>query len=49
MRPFGFHSEAETELLAAVDYYESCQEGLGFDFALEVHATIQRVVEHPKA
>jgi plasmid stabilization system protein ParE len=32
-----------------VDYYESCQEGLGLDFALEVHATVRRVVEHPQA
>lgn len=49
MRTFDFHPEAEAELSAAVDYYESCQEGLGLDFAIEVHAAVKRIVEHPKA
>ncbi len=49
MKPYAFHPEADAELSAAVEYYESCQRGLGFDFALEVHATVQRTAEHPCA
>jgi len=29
--------------------YESIEPGLGYDFALEVYETIQRVVDFPKA
>jgi hypothetical protein len=40
---FDFHPEAETELLEAIAYYESCAPGLGEDFSLELfHRT-----EHP--
>lgn len=29
-----FHPEAEAELVAAIDYYETCEPGLGLAFAL---------------
>lgn len=44
-----FHPDAEQELNRAIDYYEDIEPGLGFDLSLEIHATIQRIQEHPKA
>jgi hypothetical protein len=46
---YGFHPEAEAELNLSIDYYESIEPGLGYDFALEVYETIQRAVDFPKA
>ena len=46
---FRFHPEAEAELNLSIDYYESIEPGLGYDFVLEVYETIQRVVEFPTA
>ncbi len=46
---FGFHPEAEKEFIAAVDYYEESQLGLGLDFAREVYAAITRIIEYPNA
>lgn len=46
---FSFHPDAELEFNQAIDYYESIQEDLGNDFALEVYLTIQRVIEYPSA
>lgn len=46
---FQFHPEAETEFLAAVDWYEERSAGLGGDFAAEIHAAIQRAVAMPLA
>ena len=46
---FFFHPEAEDEFNKAIDYYEDIEAGLGYDFALEVHSTIKRSVEFPKA
>ena len=37
---YSFHPEAENEFLKAIDYYEDREEGLGFDFAIEVYSTI---------
>ncbi len=45
---FEFHPEARIEYLEAVRYYEERQAGLGARFALEIEATIQRVVEAPQ-
>ena len=42
-----FHPDAELELNASVDYYEACKDGLGLEFAYEVHKTIQRILEFP--
>lgn len=46
---FAFHPEAEKELNVAIDYYENIEPGLGYDFAIEVHSTITRSVDFPKA
>jgi len=37
---FSFHPEAESEFHEAIDYYENCESGLGYDFSVEVFATI---------
>ncbi len=44
-----FHPEAKKELLDAVDYYESCSEGLGLEFSNDIYATIQRIINYPYA
>ena len=46
---FAFHPEAETEFLEAVNYYEDRERGLGYDFAIEVLATIQNIAIYPTA
>jgi len=46
---YAFHPEAEAEFLQAIDYYESCEEGLGYDFAVEVFSTVQRIIAYPNA
>lgn len=46
---FRFHPEAETEFLAAIDWYEEHATGLGADFAAEIHAAIRRAVVMPLA
>jgi hypothetical protein len=46
---FLFHPEAETEFLTAIDWYEKRASGLGADFAVEIHAAIQRAVTLPLA
>lgn len=43
-----FHPEAEAEFIAAIDYYEEKQSGLGYDFAREVYRGIQSIIEHPQ-
>jgi hypothetical protein len=44
---FNFHSEAENEFNQAIEHYEQCEGGLGFDFALEVYSTIERILAYP--
>ena len=46
---FSFHPDAEEEFNEAIEYYEDIDSELGYDFALEVLATIKRSVEFPKA
>ena len=46
---FSFHPEAEKEFLEAINYYEDRERGLGYDFAIEVFATIQNIVIYPTA
>ncbi len=46
---YAFHSEAETEFMHAIDYYERCSKGLGYDFAVEVYSTIEQIIAYPKA
>ena len=44
---FWFHPEAEEEFLEAVEFYEEHETGLGYDFSVEVLATIRNIVAHP--
>jgi plasmid stabilization system protein ParE len=44
-----FLSVAEVEFAEALSYYEQQQPGLGFQFAAEVDAAIERIVAHPEA
>lgn len=46
---FSFHSEAELEFHEAINYYEDRERGLGYDFSIEVLATIQNIVTCPTA
>ncbi|WP_394753454.1 type II toxin-antitoxin system RelE/ParE family toxin [Crenothrix sp.] len=44
-----FHPDAELEFNEAIGYYEAIENGLGYDFSLEIAATLARVVAFPKA
>lgn len=46
---FSFHHEAEAEFNEAINYYEECELGLGYDFSIEIFATIQNIINHPTA
>ena len=46
---FYFHEHAEAEFDRAAEYYEDCQRGLGIEFAQEVYATIDRIIQYPEA
>lgn len=46
---FHFHEHAEEEFDRAVDYYEGCRRGLGMEFAQEVYATVNRIIQYPEA
>jgi plasmid stabilization system protein ParE len=46
---YSFHPEAETELLQAIAYYEDYEVNLGYDFAVEVYSTIERIISFPNA
>ena len=46
---FLFHPDAEIEFKDAIEYYESCQNRLGYEFALEVYETVNRVIANPNA
>jgi plasmid stabilization system protein ParE len=45
---YRFHPDAEAELNEAIDYYSGCQEGLGLEFAKEIHATIEFICHFPQ-
>lgn len=44
---YDFHPEARLEYREAAAFYESRREGLGAAFAIEVEATIARILEAP--
>ena len=44
---FSFHPAARDELNQAVDFYEECAPGLGYEFLEEAYATIARVLQYP--
>ena len=45
---YSFHPEAEREFIRAIDYYEERQQELGYEFSIEVHSAIQRVLSFPE-
>ncbi|MEK6726225.1 MAG: type II toxin-antitoxin system RelE/ParE family toxin [Deltaproteobacteria bacterium] len=45
---YSFHDEAEKELNDAIDYYNECQNGLGYEFVEEV-SSIQNILLFPHA
>ena len=46
---YAFHPDAKAEFLAAIESYEDREPGLGSDFAMEVHSTIENVISFPQA
>lgn len=44
-----FHPEAREELLAAVDFYNQVESGLGLDFANEIQAAVDMIEAFPNA
>jgi len=46
---YSFHPEAEAEFAQAIEYYEACGTGLGYDFSVEVYSAIERIMAYPKA
>ena len=46
---FSFHPEADAEFFKAINHYEECEGGLGYDFSIEVYLAIQNILEHPEA
>ena len=44
-----FLSIAEEEFADAVNYYNNQSEGLGYEFALEVKRSIERIIQYPEA
>ena len=49
MMKHSFHPEAELEFNQAVDYYEDVEDGLGYDFAVEIYAAVERASSRPAA
>ncbi|MDO8445658.1 MAG: type II toxin-antitoxin system RelE/ParE family toxin [Deltaproteobacteria bacterium] len=46
---YSFHEEAEKELNDAIDYYNECQNGLGYELVEEVYSAIQNILLFPHA
>jgi plasmid stabilization system protein ParE len=46
---YDFHPEAASEFFDAIDYYEDCEKGLGYDFAVEVYSAIEKILNFPNA
>lgn len=46
---YNFLPETEKEFNDSIDYYESCQKGLGTEFSVEIYRTIERIIEYPLA
>jgi toxin ParE1/3/4 len=42
-----FHPDAQAELNHAIDYYEANQPSLGYQFAIEVFAAVERIKAYP--
>ncbi|MGD9155937.1 MAG: type II toxin-antitoxin system RelE/ParE family toxin [Bacillota bacterium] len=46
---YWFHPDAEIEFNDAIDFFEEKATGLGYDFSIEVHSAIKRVILTPSA
>lgn len=46
---YSFHPEAKIEFFEAINYFEDCSSGLGWEFSREVFSTIQRIIHFPLA
>jgi toxin ParE1/3/4 len=46
---FSFHPEADIGLFEAIEYYEECEAGLGYDFSIELYSAIQNILDYPNA
>ena len=46
---YSFHPDAAQELNDAIDYYNECQDDLGFEFADEVYKSIKNILSFPHA
>ena len=46
---YSFHPDAESEFINAIEYYEGCENSLGYDFAIEVYLAIERAASYPQA
>lgn len=44
-----FLSPAKAELTEAIRYYNTQSEGLGYEFAVEVKKTLERIIQYPDA
>lgn len=44
---YSFHPEAQSELKLAIDYYEYREKMLGYQFAIEVFAAVERAATYP--
>ncbi len=44
-----FLATAEAELLESIEYYNQQSEGLGFEFALEIERTLERILQYSEA
>jgi hypothetical protein len=45
---YSFHPQAEAELIQAIEYYDEYEEGLGYDFAIEVYSAVERASSYPE-
>jgi toxin ParE1/3/4 len=43
-----FHPEAQAELSCAINYYEDSVPSLGYQFAIEVFAAVERIKSNPR-
>lgn len=46
---YRFLPKAENDLNDAIEYYERCQKGLGTDFLIEAHKTLERILQYPNS
>jgi hypothetical protein len=43
------HPQAGPEFFNAIEYYEDCKPGPGYDFSIEVYSAIERILSFPSA